>query len=259
MEERRANRPMRKKQAYAGLVDSEPQVVERNTVLILYAPYSGAFGTVLVAFRNGSPSVPINVGYGQHFATFPCDGRIVSTVVLLSGSVNYYTTSRDLVHAFESNAVSAGGSTAIQGVDQVVNVPTSGTYWFYISPPPGTRWRVWGIGSRFTCYTSGNFTITGLNVSIVSEQSAFAGEGPFWALTGLSDTITAAEGDELWVAPSGTTGVYSSAAFDHLIAAIPFEIVVEPSMEIQLEVTVTVNDPGNAVMYLVPLGIQEPL
>jgi hypothetical protein len=104
--------PMRKKQAYAGLVPSEPMVVPRNTICMLFPPTPGASGIVQVNFRNGSDPLQVGVGYGEPFALLPADGQIVSTVSLVSGTVDYYYSSRDIAPGFLSQA-SSKGSTPI--------------------------------------------------------------------------------------------------------------------------------------------------
>ena len=123
---------MNKKQAYSGLVNAEPQVVAWNTVVMVYPPAPGDFGTVLVQFRNGSASTEIDVGYGQPFSVLPLDGRIVSYVQLTAGTLNYYTTSRDLAAAFQSAAASPGGA---QEVSSGVLLTGTGQQVIYTCPP----------------------------------------------------------------------------------------------------------------------------
>jgi hypothetical protein len=101
--------PVSPKQAYAGALTAQAQVVEQNTVVLVFPPTPGAFGSVVVNFRNGSAPVTLDVGYGQPLSLLPLEGRLVSTVALLSGSLYYYTVTPELAKAFQSLASSPGG------------------------------------------------------------------------------------------------------------------------------------------------------
>lgn len=114
---------MNPKEAYSGIVPYEPMPMRRNVVVLLYPTAPGTSGEVIVAFRNGSAPTNISIGYGQHFALFPLDGRIVSWVALVSGVVSYYVTERDLARAFLSTAASPGGVTdSVSAVDEEIPV-----------------------------------------------------------------------------------------------------------------------------------------
>ena len=237
--------PMQPKQAYAGALSIQPQVVQRNTVLVLHPPSPGAAGTVAINFRNGSASYQIGVGYGQPFAILPLHGRIVGTVSLVSGSVNYYTTTPELAQAFQSVAASPGGDAV---VTNVATPAISAGYTELFQVPAGVRYALLRLGivlDNSDGSAASNleiFNASGLENSDVNPLWTYAmndseAEYFFSAGAGISGTMPDiyinTTGFQQWVAPivmlpGDVLGLFASASSLGTEITVRWSVLQEP-------------------------------
>jgi hypothetical protein len=254
-----AGLPMAPKQAYAGLL-GQNQTVDPNTVLVIFPPAPGNFGTIQVEFQNGSDPVTLDVGYGQPLAVFPADGRIVSTVTLVSGTLYYYTSTPDLARAFLSAAASPGGGTAPPATSGTLQFAynSSGTQSFSISPGPGFRWRLWGFGLLLKVTGSGGLTVSNLAFNLYYTANSL---GSSWGKSESSITDLASGSTVGFaVLPSGANDITGSYTASDFMAVLNSEYAVEPGMALQITVTgLGVSGPVNTTFTVQPFGIQETL
>ena len=151
------------------------------------------------------------------------------------------------------------GATSPLGTSGTINVTGAGNYQASLTPPKNARWPLWAIALSILETKGGlaTLTITGMAIGIVTTQSNFDSEGPYWGVTGLNDTIGYVQSDEFWLVPPGTTGVLSSATNLHFLANMPANMVLDSSMTIYVTFTVSAaaNSPTVTVSIL-PIGQQ---
>jgi hypothetical protein len=105
------------KQAYAGTLPSQPMVIPKNTVVMLYNP-SGSVGFSATPLRGQAPW-SVNLASFGGATKILIDGRLWGTVVSTgSGSIQYVYLPRDLAAGIEfSSAINVDASQVVGGTD----------------------------------------------------------------------------------------------------------------------------------------------
>ena len=243
---------MRKKQAYSNIVPTDPMTIPRGVVVIVYPQVSGQSGVIQVNFRNGSTPALMYVGYGQPFVHFPVDGNIVGSIFLVSGTLNYFTTSAQLASSFAS-------ATSTRAV-VIPTVDIDGTPLWGLIP-----WSSGG-GSLSLYYVVPPGFIATLNYLIVSPAggpgtysvelylynragggSGGPSSGPTWNIGPISD--------QYWTGPflaAGATNNLDTGLEDATF--LPAELNMLPGSEIGVVITQT-GSPGEGTGVLYDLGV----
>jgi len=203
------------------------------------------------------------VDYGQP-PTKPCqfEGNIVDLIVPSGNPVSIRCILSSEPQGLGPYAIALGG-TAITPEGSSINltVTGAGNYVLTLSPPPGTKWTLWALAMKVfeTSHVAGsNFTISELAIGIVTSQGLFNSEGPYWNVTGLSDTVGNTQSDEFWLVPPGTSGVFSSANFSHFLAQMPVNMVLDSSMAIYIQVTISgISVSPTMTINILPIGLQQ--
>ena len=269
---------MRRRQAYASSLPAEPMAIPRNAVLVLYAP-SGSV-SVTATHRSGSKPWTVDLSALGMATTIPLDGRFYSTAFASgAGSVGYYYSARELAPRFfldtvspgipTSNSVASnGGSSAPNTVSNAINVGTSyANYSLSAAPPSGKRWRIWAVFVQIynDCVIGQNLEVQSMALNLGRGSVLYASQ----TTIGFQFGYTPAGG---WALPQYSFGIFGlgptgfdtmnipGAAQSELAGPIPYELVLEPNVNLQFLMRAQFASGADvAYLAIVPLGVEEPL
>jgi len=167
-----------------------------------------------------------------------------------------------------NSVVGNGGSTTPSTISTALNVGTSyANYYLTVAPPTGKRWRIWAVFAQIfnDCVVGQNLNVKSVVINLGRGSVLYGGNitigsqfadtpGSPWALAQYEFGIFA-------LVPTGFSTLNVPGAADSAILGnLPFELVIEPNVNIQVGVNAEFAF-GSDVAYLalVPLGVEEPL